>query len=267
MYSWYLNAVSCSWGAVVSDDLKTIFPVTYTTKVGVSQFHQAIFTREFSVIGSGFTIEDVLSFLNNRFKLVQFRTNEKINSVKDQEKRVFQTIDLKNDFENKYSTNAKRLIKKANKNFTFKKVKCIDELMKLVNDNIAHKIKEFTPSNLSKLKNLMEVAVKNQMGGTIAVFNENQIVAAGFFLKDKSRITYLKGASTDLAKKNGAMYGLMDYAFQSFKNECSTFDFGGSNIDNVAVFYKKFGAINKTYYNYTINDLPLWFNLLKKLKR
>ena len=69
-----------------------------------------------------------------------------------------------------------------------------------------------------------------------------------------------------IAKKNGAMYGLMNFAFETYKDRYSKFDFGGSDVESVATFYKKFGAIDNSYYNYLINDLPLWFNLLKKIK-
>jgi hypothetical protein len=267
MYSWYLDAVSNHWGAVMSDDLQCIYPVTFTNKLGVKQFHQAMFTRQFDVLGQGFSIKEVLSLLEVQFKLVQFRSRLDISTIENKEKRVFQSINLKGDYQSKYSTNAKRLIKKSIKNYSFEKVNCIEELIVLVNKNVAHKIKEFTSENVIKLKKLMVAASNNKKGETIAVFEGDNIVGAGFFLKDKSRVTYLKGASTDLAKKNGAMYGLMNFAFDAYKDKYKVFDFGGSNVESVATFYRKFGALDNTYYNYMINDLPVWFKLLKKLKR
>jgi len=113
----------------------------------------------------------------------------------------------------------------------------------------------------------MTQASLHNKGETIAVFDGNTIVGGGFFLKDKSTITYLKGASTDEAKKNGAMYGLLDFAFHHYQNDYSIFDFGGSNIENVAVFFKKLGGLDKTYFEYQINNLPLWFKVLKQLKK
>tara|TARA_B100000809_G_scaffold241603_1_gene264925 strand:+ start:1441 stop:2247 length:807 start_codon:yes stop_codon:yes gene_type:complete len=267
MYSWYLDAVSANWGAAMSDDLNTLFPISFTVKLGVKQFHQAMFTRQFDLLGQGFSIHKVLSLLENQFKFVQFRSHLDISAIENKETRVYQSMNLKDEYQNKYATNAKRLIKKSIKNYSFKKVNCIDELIDLVNENVAHKIKEFTTENIIKLKNLMIAACDNDKGETLAVFEGNEIVGAGFFLKDKSRVTYLKGASTDLAKKNGAMYGLMNFAFDSYKNDYEMFDFGGSNVEGVATFYKKFGALDNAYYNYIINDLPVWFNFLKKLKR
>jgi len=92
------------------------------------------------------------------------------------------------------------------------------------------------------------------------------MVGAGFFLLDKKRITYLKGAATEEAKKDGAMFGLMNFAFEKYEGDFDIFDFGGSDVENVANFYKKFGAEDRTYYNYTINNLPKWFRAIKKIR-
>jgi hypothetical protein len=266
MYSWYLDAVSDNWSGIVNSSYSTIFPITYTSKVGIKQFNQALFTREFEIIGKDFSFSKCVDLVQNQFKNIQFRSSSKLSDIANTE-RVHQFIKLNELYQNEYSKNARRLIKKADKNYTYKNVSCVDELIELVNENVAHKIKEFTPLNIEKLKSLMLAALKHGKGETIAVFEGENIVGAGFFLKDKSTVTYLKGASTYEAKKNGAMFGLMNYAFSQYRENYKIFDFGGSNVDSVATFYKKFGAVDKKYYEYTINNLPLWFKLLKKLKK
>jgi len=263
-YSWYLSAVSENWGAVIVGDYESVMPVTYTSKLGVNQCVQASFTREFEVLGSDLKLNNVLPILKSRFKNVQFRTGSKLNN--EVVERSHQYLNLNGDFKSGFSTNAKRLIKKSAKSYTYKVICCIGELIELVNENIAHKIKEFTPSNILRLQALMKAANNNESGETIAVYENDRIVGAGFFLKDKSRITYLKGASTDEAKKKGAMFGLMDFAFQYYKADFNVFDFGGSDIESVANFYRKFGAKDREYYELQINNLPFWFKGLKKLK-
>jgi hypothetical protein len=268
MYSWYLDAVSDSWGGLVNEDYSTIFPVTYTQNLGVKQFYQAFFTREFEVLGDGFNLREAINYLQDDFKMVNFRTS--INSLNNIEsiKRKYQFIDLNSDFETSFSTNAKRLIKKSDKQFNYRVFTDVTELMELVRAHVAFKIKEFTPENITKLNGLMISALKNNKGELIGVYNDlNNLVAAGFFFQNKNNITYLKGASTDEAKKKGAMFGLMNFAFNRYRKNFSKFDFGGSNVDNVAQFYKKFGAKDMFYFDYTINHLPLWFKGLKKLKR
>jgi hypothetical protein len=77
----------------------------------------------------------------------------------------------------------------------------------------------------------------------------------------------LKGACFEEEKKQGAMYGLMDFAMQKFALNYNTFDFGGSAIEGVANFYKKFGAQDCTYYDFHLNKMPTWFQTLKKIKK
>jgi hypothetical protein len=91
-------------------------------------------------------------------------------------------------------------------------------------------------------------------------------VASGFFLLDKKRITYLKGAALDEAKKAGAMYRHFKFAFERYQNDYANYYFGGSDIEPVANFFRKFGATDRNYYNYTIDNSPLWFKTLKRLK-
>jgi len=264
-YSWYLDAVADKWGGVINENYDTLFPVTYTSKLGVNQFYQAFFTREFEVMGKDFSIINALNSLKNKFKFILFRSSQSIDL--QNKHRIYQTLNLKETFADNYSKNAKRLIKKSAKHYTYKVIECKSELIDLIKVNVAHKIKEFTPKNIKKLEKLMTFASQNKKGETIGVFDNDTIVGAGFFFTDKSTITYLKGASEDEAKKNGAMYGLLDFAFHQYQNDYSTFDFGGANIENVAVFYKKLGGTDKTYFEYQINNLPLWFKGLKQLKK
>lgn len=136
----------------------------------------------------------------------------------------------------------------------------------MVKQELSGKIKEFTPKNLQKLNQLMVAALKHQKGELIYVYKDGEIVGGGFFLKTHQTVTYLKGVSIESAKKQGAMYGLMNFAFHHYKSTYHTFDFGGSDIPAVAEFYHKFGAVDQSYYEITRNRLPLWFRLLKKWK-
>jgi lipid II:glycine glycyltransferase (peptidoglycan interpeptide bridge formation enzyme) len=104
-------------------------------------------------------------------------------------------------------------------------------------------------------------------GELLLVLENEKIVGAGFFLFDKGRVTYLKGASSDESMKAGAMYFLMDGAIERYRADYRTFDFGGSEIAGVAQFFKKFGAKDRKYYHYTIDKLPTWFKTLKRIRK
>jgi hypothetical protein len=262
-YSWYLDATAKNWGALVTDNYKTIVPIPFTKKLGVKQMYQPQFSRELDIFGIEFNWEDVLEFLSNDFKAIQFR-NENAEILKEKEERFHQVLDLTSDF--KFKTNAKRLIKKADQQFEYRNEAEPSKLIELFKSTAFQKIDTLNNDDLIKLEGLMNYTLKSGNGELIAVYEQNQFVGAGFFLIDDNRITYLKSASHEQPKKDGAMYGLVNHAIYKFKESYKTFDFGGSDVESVANFYKKFGSTNRSYYNYTINHLPLWFKTLKRIK-
>lgn len=265
MYAWYLDAVCSHWCALITDDYKTILPVPYTKKLGVRQMIQAPFTREYDIIGNEFNWSEVLSFLSTEFKSIHFRNQNK-GLVNSQKVRTHQLLSLKDDYQISYSTNAKRILKKAN-GYTIESAKNPLIVLDLFRENVAHKVDTISKQDLVVLEKLMITALEIKRGELLVVKENKEIVAAGFFLFDKHRVTYLKGASTESSKKAGAMYYLMNQAMLRYQSDFITFDFGGSDIEKVAEFYHKFGAADRTYYDYSIDDLPFWFKTLKKLKR
>lgn len=263
-YSWYLDAVANNWGALIQGDYQTIAPVPYSKKLGIKQMYQPAFTRELDIFGDGFGWDEILAFLSTEFKAVQFRNNSE--SITDQSaERKHQWLKLDAD-QLKYSTNAKRLIKKANEKFQYTSAENAADVMNLFMENTFDKIDSISKEDAERLGKLMEVALGEKHGEVIVAMDGEQVAGAGFFLKDKSRITYLKGAATEEGKSAGVMYGIINHAISNYLDDFNTFDFGGSEIEGVANFYKKFGASDRSYYNYTIDNLPTWYKTLKRIK-
>ncbi len=265
MYTWYLDSVCSNWCGLISVEYKTILPIPYTKKLGVKQMIQAPFTREYDIIGIEFNWSEVLSFLASDFKSIHFR-NQIRGLVNSEKVRTHQLLSLKEDFQNSYSTNAKRILKKTTE-YSIESSKHPVIVLDLFRENVAHKVDTISKQDLVVLEKLMNTALDLKKGELLVVKENKEIVAAGFFLFDKKCVTYLKGAATESSKKAGAMYYLMNQAMLRYQADFTTFDFGGSDIEKVAEFYHKFGATNRTYYDYSIDDLPFWFKTLKKLKR
>lgn len=266
-YTWYLDAVCQHWAALISDDdYTTILPVPYTLKLGIKRFYQAPFTREFNIFGTDFNWEEALNELKKTFKHLGFRS-ELDNLAPIKTIRSHQIADLADDYAAAYSTNAKRMIKKGLKTLHFKSFFEAELLVSLFEINVAHKIDSIDTEHLRTLTQLMKNAMDAGTGEIIGAYNEQEeLLSASFFLKDKTRITYLKGAATDQGKKDGAMFALLDYAFKQYSSTYRIFDFGGSDIESIAAFFKKLGGEDRFYYDYTIDYTPRWFRTLKKLK-
>ena len=117
-------------------------------------------------------------------------------------------------------------------------------------ENSFNKIKQ-QQKNKAFFRKLLKNAIKFQKGEVFELYtNENQLIAAAFFLKDKETVCYLIGDCNEENKKNGAMFSLMDFAIQHYKNQFKYFDFGGSNVESVATFYKKMGGKDVNYFEY-----------------
>ena len=263
-YSWYLDAVAKNWGAFVEGDYNTIVPVPFSTKLSVKSLYQPAFTREIDIFGHAIQWEELIIRYTKIFKAIHFR-NRKNGIFPKYTERIHQFLDISSDY--KYSTNAKRLIKKAHQHFTIELADNPEELITLFRETTFKKIDSINNEDLHRLENLMLSAIERDKGELFEVHQNGGMVAGGFFFKDKNRITYLKGASSMDAKKEGSMYGLINHAIERYKEDYKTFDFGGSTIDNVATFYKKFGAQDRIYFNYSIDNLPLWFKTLKRMKK
>ncbi|MBK7128525.1 MAG: GNAT family N-acetyltransferase [Crocinitomicaceae bacterium] len=267
MYTWYLDAVCNNWGGLVEGDYETILPISFTSRLGIKQFVQAPFTREYDIVGDQYNWEQALQFLSKEFKTIRFR-NGSAEILKNKKLRRHQFLSLLagiDEVKKNYSTNAKRILKKC-QNFKIEESFEPEILLELFKKYVAPKIETITSKDIRFLHRLMLAAIQNKSGELLLVKEQNEIVAGGFFLKDKNRITYLKGAGSESAKKAGALYFLIDQAIVRYQNY-GMLDFGGSDIAPVAEFYHKFGSTDRVYYEYEISDLPVWFKTLKKIRR
>ncbi|MBN4071159.1 GNAT family N-acetyltransferase [Crocinitomix catalasitica] len=264
-YSWYLDSVAENWMAIVTNDYRTILPLSFTTKFGIKQMYQAPFTREYDIFGNQFDWLEVIELLKDKFKAMHFR-NRHPNVFENEKMRVNQELSLKGDFEAGFNSNARRLIKKSKVRFQIEPFPKPDILIQIFKETKAPQIGSISPGDLSNLRSVMLKSLELNMAELFIAKENEQIVAGSFFLKDKNRITYLNSAATDEAKKAGVMYCLLNFSFHHYKESFDTFDFGGSDVETVARFYKKFGAVDRTYYDYKIDNLPIWFKTLKKMK-
>ena len=254
-------------------DYEFIMPIPYIVKKNQSILYQPFFSQQLNVLGKESLSEELInqfiSCIPEKFKLVQFNfPNYLIQNTTDYEieEVVFQYLDLKQDYEaiaSGYSTNSKRQIKKGFKNeLNVIEAEDLEAFMPLFKETVGDKL-NFTEDNYSRLKSLMEVGLANKSGKLWSVQKGDQVLAMGYFFIQNNRVTYLKGASSQEGRDAGAMYFLMDSVTKKYAPSNRVFDFGGSKVSSIAVFYKKLGGKDQTYLSFSKNDLP-W--LLKKAK-
>lgn len=261
IYSWALDA-TCEWCAVIKEDYSFIFPIPFVKKFGVQRALQQAYSRQMDYIGSSKDFISAIDLIKKEFVECELRLTDADQGVADQK---FQFLDFNSDY--KYKTNAERLIKKASKFFTYENSTNYKPLLGLYSNNSFRKFHQ-PKSNLLKLDDLMLRMIERKKGIVINALCQGELVGSLFLIQDKSTMYYLIGDSDPKSKKDGVMFGLMNDAINLAKEKgLSRFDFGGSNVDSVAKFYKKFGAEDQFYTRITWNNLPFWFKILKRLKK
>lgn len=265
--SWYLDLVHESWEALIEDDYQRVMPLPLKKKFGITYCYQPFFAQQFGVFSINILnpgiVEGFINKIPGHIKLVDVNFNS-FNKLNDEKHQIIHNanylLDLINEYPklaSKYSNNTKRNLKKALKsNLTFMKGVRPEDVISLFRGNRGAGIAKWGDRNYMVIQRIMYTAIHKGMGFTCGVYTEhNELCAAAFFLKNNNRLIFLFSGSDKVARANGAMTFLIDTVIRSNSPGGKILDFEGSNNENLARFYKGFGAKKTTYSRLKINRL------------
>ena len=258
IYSWSLDILAKQWSIFKSDT--NAIAVAFDENFGQRRARQFPFSRQLDFLTAD--DQDVLiAAIKKSFSEIDvgISTNQDL-----KQNQRYQAIDLNADYH--YATNAKRLLKKAAKfeialNDSQEKLVCFYES--------GTRKKLGLPASYSDLLEEILGAFRGRNKAFVMNASEDGKVCASIaILLDKNVAYYVLADGLESAKKEGVIYALMQAAIEEAKKRnCVRFDFGGSNVESVAQFYRKFGASDYNYSRLTQNNLPTWFRFLKKFRR
>lgn len=265
-YSWYLNIVSPGWDALVFGDYEKIFPLTFRKKARINYLYQPYFTQQLGLFGCNIKKNDAIDFLKaipQKFKFIEINLNsfchlnEKEFSVKFKVTHHLYLNNKPDEIFNSFNDNTKRNIRKAEKLkliFTDDgKIKSLIDLFK----ETAGKKTELINKDYLMLESLMKSSFNNKTGKIYEVRDaENNLLAGLFLLSSQNILINLFNASSLTGKKNSAMFFLVNEIIKLNAQSNKTLDFEGSEIAEVARFYKGFGAVPIQYPLIKLNRLP-----------
>ena len=265
-YSWYLNVVSPGWDALVSGDYAKIFPLTFSTKARINYLYQPYFTQQLGLFGASIKDADVTDFLKaipEKFKFIEINLNSYCHlNAKDfsGKFKITHHLDLtKKHIEifNSFNDNTKRNIRKAEKlNLIFSDNGKIKSLINLFKETTGNKT-ELKKKDYLMLESLMKTSISNTSGKIYEVRDAEKNLLAGLFLISSQNILInLFNASSSEGKKKSAMFYLVNEIIKLNAQSNKTLDFEGSEIAEVARFYKGFGGVPIQYPHIKLNRLP-----------
>ena len=280
-YSWYLDVVHPNWEALVEDDYQSVMPLTGGKKFGVNYLFQPYFVQQLGVFSKApLTPEKTEEFLNaipKKYRFAEIRLNES-NTFNE----GFQGIeyhrnvllDLNQNYEAiraNYHQNTKRNLTKAEAN----NLQIIDtvipyHVVALFTDNRGAYLDKWGNAEYARLTHLAQVAQHRKSAFFLGVTEKGvgELLCAAIFMKTANRITFLFSGLKQAGKDKQAMTFLLDHVIQKYANQPITFDFEGSDDENLARFYLGFGGNEVKYPSYSFNHLsPIGKGLLKLWKQ
>jgi hypothetical protein len=75
----------------------------------------------------------------------------------------------------------------------------------------------------------------------------DEVLAYAIFLRSPQYLHYVCAAPTAAGRKLGVIHAVIDHVTESFAGQNLYLDFEGSEIPDVAAFYRKFGATEERY--------------------
>jgi hypothetical protein len=266
--SWFLDAVSPGWMALVSGDYETIMPVTIKNKWGLTYVVQPPWAKYIAVFTTGNGIEqETERFLKAlleqyRFIRINLKTDlrEPCFSGFYFEKMVNHELDLTLSYESiaiNYKRRCKRHLKTALEGkVTIGKMISMDQVFGFWKTT-CHFISEKKKGTFINLLKKILISLVDAKYHSFAAYNlKGEPIAFSLILEDKNRFYYILNGSNNEGIQLQAMYLLTDNMLKKFSGSGKIFDWTGSSIKNIAYFIESFGAVPRPYYYMVSNKLP-----------
>jgi hypothetical protein len=274
-FSWYLDVVSPQWEALVSDDYRFVFPLTWKTKFFIKYLYQPYFTQQLGLFSAEFIDDKILhAFLKSIPSNIRF-TEINLNYANSFSVPAFQStvktnleLDLMQPYSiirKNYSDNIKRNITKAEKSNLQLVENCpLQDVIQLFKEGKGAELDNFKPKHYQMLETLYSVLKSKQSCNVMGVTQNGKIITGAFFVVTDKRIIFLFSGNSAMGKQSGAMHFLIDKMMSKYSDTQRIFDFEGSNNADLARFYRSFGSLENVYLHLKKNSLPYLLRLIKK---
>lgn len=280
-YSWYLDIVHPGWDALVEDNYQAVMPLTGGNKIGVNYLFQPFFVQQLGVFSktpmTEGKLKDFLDVIPEKYRFCELRFNESNtldNNIEEFDYHRNILLYLNQDIQSlraNYHQNTKRNLAKAETHdLHLLETVQPQQVVDLFRNNRGALLEKWGDAEYGVLLHLVEEAEKHDAAFVWGVTDQEDgdPLCAAIFMKTNDRITFLFSGLNEEGKQCQAMTYLIDQVIQRYANQPITFDFEGSDNDNLARFYLGFGGCEVRYPGYTFNRMsPMGKAFLKVWKR
>ncbi len=272
-YSFYLDAMTKQWDALVLNDYETVMPLTWKKKYGISYLYQPFLTAQLGVFGKNITekqLETFIELIPSHFKFVEINLNSgnalaiPAGFFSVRSNYILKLDKSYKDIYQNYRENIQRNIKKAIQlGCTIEKDFDAEKVIELAVQQMKSQGQE-TAENIERFRNLYQHLHDRQMAMTYGISLKNELLASCIFFFSHQRAYYILVGNSPNGKTIGASHMLIDAFIKDYSGKNIVLDFEGSDIPSLAFFYSSFGAVHETYPALKINRLPFYLKWMKK---
>jgi hypothetical protein len=270
----YLQHLADNWSGLVMNDYAAVMPVVWRKKWSIRYAYNAPFIQQLGLFGT-YNADELAQAIEVAIKYIKYgdlyfnHTNALQPFLPSARAATNLIIPLHTGYEkiNKnYNSHLKNKLKKA----------ATQSLRYLVTDNIelavntyqqlyAQRFPSVTTNNYQKLINVAKQLYNQQQCFVRQVVDkENNLQAIALFFKDENRIYNILPSTTTQGRKVSAMHFLIDNVIKEFTGAPLIFDFEGSDVPGIKMFYQSFGAVDELYFHLHYNHLPIPVKWLKR---
>ena len=272
-YSWYLSEMAPNWDGLVLGDYEAVMPLPWNRKYGFYYLYQPFLCASLGLFGNNIDAGLLRRFFEavpRRYKLWDMYLNYgNFISVPgyDLYQRISHVLDLNPSYEALYEgfrTSYKTLLKRFDKlGYSVQKNVPIADVLKLTKEKLVPvaNVKETDYENFHRLYDRLysEGRALNYGGYS----PKGDLLASAVFLFSHKRAYYIVAGNHADGRTVGASHQVINAFIRDHAGQELLLDFEGSDVHNIAFFFKSSGAQEERYPGLFYNRLPPLLRWLK----
>lgn len=241
--SVFLDQLSDHWMGIVIRNYEAVVPLPYKY-LGIKLLYTPPFIQHLDIAGvySVVDVSNVWQTIYAYFKIGQYKCSQNLISDTESNPKLNLILDLSKEYDvikQQYTKACKRNLAKSAINFTVQESTDVMLLLTYYQQAYGH-LAAYKPKHYQRLERLLKAL---QQRGQLLLYTitiAHEIVFVGALVDDGKRLYYLMGAPNEAGRKARITYVFIDYILRKFAQTNYIFDFEGSEIENVATFYRSF---------------------------
>ena len=274
--SFFLNHISPGWSGLVGENYDWVLPVVSRKKFGFSYLYQPPFTQQLGVYAKKGVVvpyQEIIQWLKANFSFWEISWN--VATAKHiADAKILQTEatnfvlvlskGYKTIAENFHTDLIKNLKKSTQSRLLYQPSPRFENCIYLFLLHYASRTPHVTQADYRNFRKLCFFAKENnQLICRDAINEKGDVLATALLLSGGNRMYNMMNTTTEEGRKKAANHFLINEIIKEFAGQNIIFDFEGSDLPGVKVFYENFGAVNEPYYHIRYNNLPWPVKLFK----